>query len=67
MKSADPNGTKVKGLVYHTIRSPFNKALAENLQDQWQDNLGVNVDLPPRIATHAFFKRRTEKEYVALP
>ena len=61
-QSADPNKTKTKGLVYQYNPGAFNKAIAENLQSQWQDNLGVKVDLAATERA-TFFSRRTKKEY----
>lgn len=44
--SADPNGTKTKGLVYtYDPENPFNEPTAKFLQSQWQENLGVSVQL----------------------
>lgn len=46
LKSADPDGSKTKGLTYvYDPENPLNKATAENLQDQWNTNLGVQVSL----------------------
>jgi len=39
----DPNGAKVKGLVYTYDTNPFNKAVCTNLAAQWLQNLGVTV------------------------
>ena len=39
----DPNGAKVKNLVYTYDSDAFNKAVCTNLQLQWQKNLGVTV------------------------
>ena len=63
LQSADPNKTKTKGLVYQYNPSDFNKAIAENLQSQWQDNLGVKVDLQATERA-TFFSRRTKEEYI---
>jgi oligopeptide transport system substrate-binding protein len=63
LQSADPTGTKRKGLVYQYNPSAFNQAIAENLQSQWQDNLGVKVDLAA-TERQSFFQRRTKKEYI---
>jgi oligopeptide transport system substrate-binding protein len=63
LASADPNKTKTKGLVYQYNPSAFNKAIAENLQSQWQDNLGVKVDLAA-TERQTFFQRRTKLEYI---
>src|SRR5256712_7061415 len=62
LQRADPNTAKTKGLVYQYNPGAFNKAIAENLQSQWQDNLGVKVDLAATERT-TFFSRRTQKEY----
>jgi ABC-type transport system substrate-binding protein len=63
LKSADPTGTKTAHLVYNYNPSDFNKAIAENLQSQWQDNLGVKVDLAA-TERQSFFSRRTKQEYI---
>src|SRR2546425_6282490 len=63
LQSADPNKTKTKGLVYQYNPSDANKAIAENLQSQWQDNLGVKVDLQATERA-TFFSRRTKEEYI---
>jgi ABC-type oligopeptide transport system substrate-binding subunit len=48
LKSADPDGSKTKGLTYYyDPENSLNKAAAENLQDQWNTNLGVHVDIQP--------------------
>ena len=65
LKSADPTGTKTKGLVYQYNSGAFNKAVAENLQSQWQDNLGVKVDLAVNERA-TFFERRTKEEYIVF-
>ena len=63
LQSADPNKTKTKGLVYQYNPGAFNKAIAENLQSQWQDNLGIKVDLAT-TERQTFFQRRTKVEYI---
>jgi oligopeptide transport system substrate-binding protein len=46
LKSADPDGSKTKGLTYwYDPENPLNKAVAENLQDQWNTNLGVQISV----------------------
>ena len=48
LKQADPDGTKTKGLTYfYDPENALNKPTAEFLQDQWQTNLGVHVDVQP--------------------
>ena len=47
-RGADPDGSKTKGLTYfYDPENPLNAAVATNLQDQWQTNLGVHVDVQP--------------------
>jgi oligopeptide transport system substrate-binding protein len=41
----DPNGTKRQGLTYWYYSQDLTKTVAENLQSQWQQNLGVHVDI----------------------
>jgi oligopeptide transport system substrate-binding protein len=65
LASADPNKTKVKGLTYTYNTGAFNKAVAENLQSQWQDNLGVTVQLAA-VERATFFSRRTKQEYIVF-
>ena len=65
LKSADPTGTKTKGIVYQYNSGAANKAVAENLQSQWQDNLGVHVDLQVNERA-TFFERRTKEEYIVF-
>jgi oligopeptide transport system substrate-binding protein len=48
LKKADPDGSKTRGLTYvYDPENPLNKPTAEFLQDQWQTNLGVHVDIQP--------------------
>jgi oligopeptide transport system substrate-binding protein len=39
----DPNGTKRQGLTYWYYAQDLTKAVAENLQAQWEKNLGIHV------------------------
>jgi oligopeptide transport system substrate-binding protein len=59
----DPTGTKVHGLTYTFNASATNKATAENLQAQWQQNLGVTVKLET-VDRQTFFKNRDKKSYI---
>ncbi len=43
----DSNGSKVQGLQYRYNSSAGNTKIAQNLQSQWQANLGIKVDLAP--------------------
>jgi oligopeptide transport system substrate-binding protein len=43
----DPTGSKVKGMEYRYNSSAGNDKIAQNLQAQWMQNLGVNVKLVP--------------------
>lgn len=64
LKGADPDGSKTKGLVYtYDPENPLNKATAEFLQSQWQDNLGVHVELQAQSHS-AFIKARLSGHYV---
>ena len=65
LASADPNKTKVRGLTYTYNTGAFNKAIAENLQSQWQDTLGVTVQLAATERA-TFFSRRTKQEYIVF-
>jgi oligopeptide transport system substrate-binding protein len=48
LTSADPTGTKTKGITYvYDPENPLNGQVAQFLQDQWQTNLGVHVDVQP--------------------
>ena len=58
----DPNGTKVKGLVYTYNTSGFNKAVCENLASQWKANLNVAMQCTAQDRS-SFFKARTKCTY----
>jgi len=56
LKSADPDGSKTKGMTYvYDPENPINATTAQFLQDQWQTNLGVHVDVQPE--SHSQFIR----------
>src|SRR6202011_4340768 len=59
----DPNGTKQKGLVYWYNATSTNKAIADNLQSQWQTNLGVHVDTQSTDFP-TFLTARQDKKYI---
>lgn len=64
LKGADPDGSKTKGLIYvYDPENPLNKPTAEFLQSQWQDNLGVHVDIQAQSHS-AFIKSRLKGDYV---
>ncbi len=64
LTGADPTGSKTKGLTYvYDPSNPLNKPTAEFLQSQWQDNLGVHVDLQA-VSHSAFIKSRLKGDYV---
>jgi len=64
LKGADPDGSKTKGLTYtYDPNNPLNKDVAVFLQDQWQTNLGVHVDLAA-VDHSAFIKARLKGSYV---
>jgi oligopeptide transport system substrate-binding protein len=58
----DPNGAKVKGLIYQYNTSGFNKAVCENLASQWQKNLNVTVQCQVQDRS-SFFKTRNKCAY----
>ena len=63
-QNADPTGAKTKGLAYaYDSSSQLNKAIAESLQSQWQDNLGLHVDLQAEQHTQ-FVRARLNGQYV---
>jgi oligopeptide transport system substrate-binding protein len=59
----DPTGTKSKGLVYWYNAQSTNKAIADNLQSQWQTNLGVHVDTQSTDFP-TFLTARQDKKYI---
>jgi oligopeptide transport system substrate-binding protein len=61
-KAWDPDGSKVKGLVYTYNTNAFNKAVCENLASQWQQNLGVTVQCAAQDRA-SFFNARTKCSY----
>lgn len=64
LKSADPDGSKTQGLVYYyDPETPVFKDSAVFLQDQWQTNLGVHVDIQA-VSHHAFIQARLAGKYV---
>ena len=63
LQSADPTGAKTKGLVYtYDPENPLNASTATFLQDQWQTNLGVHVDIQP-VSHSQFIKGRLKGSY----
>jgi len=64
LQSADPSGTKTKGLTYtYDPENALNKPTAEFLQSQWHDNLGVDVSIAP-VSHSQFIKGRLKGQYV---
>jgi len=63
LQTWDPNGTKRVGLVYWYNASSTNKAIADNLQSQWQTNLGVHVDTQSTDFP-TFLTARQDKKYI---
>src|SRR6266581_2097141 len=61
-KQWDPDGSKVKNLVYTHNTSAFNKAVCENLASQWQANLGVKMQCTAQDRA-SFFNARTKCSY----
>ena len=63
LKSADPTGTKTANLTYaYDPETPVFKDSAVFLQDQWQTNLGVKVNLIA-VSHHAFIQARLAGKY----
>jgi oligopeptide transport system substrate-binding protein len=63
LQSADPNGSKTKGLTYtYDPENALNKPTAEFLQSQWHDNLGVDVSIAP-VSHSQFIKGRLKGQY----
>jgi oligopeptide transport system substrate-binding protein len=64
LQQADPTGAKTKGLVYaYDPENALNGSTAQFLQAQWNDNLGVHVDLLP-VSHSQFIKARLKGTYV---
>jgi oligopeptide transport system substrate-binding protein len=65
LASGDPTGAKTKNLTYYyDPNKAIYKATAENIQAQWQANLGIHVNIQPQDHA-AFIKSSTgKKEYV---
>jgi len=64
LKSADPDGSKTANLTYaYDPETPVFKDSAVFLQDQWQTNLGVHVNLLS-VSHHAFIQARLKGSYV---
>jgi ABC-type oligopeptide transport system substrate-binding subunit len=64
LQSADPTGAKTKGLIYvYDPEQPIYRDTAPFLQDQWQTNLGVKVELQKQSHS-AFIKSRLKGSYV---
>jgi oligopeptide transport system substrate-binding protein len=58
LKGADPDGSKTSNLTYtYDPETPVFKDSAVFLQDQWQTNLGVHVNLQA-VSHHAFIQGR---------
>jgi ABC-type oligopeptide transport system substrate-binding subunit len=64
LQQADPTGSKTKGLTYvYDPNNPLSAPTAENLQSQWQTNLGIHVDIQP-VDHSPFIKARLKGSYV---
>jgi len=61
-KAWDPDGSRVKGLVYSYNTSAFNKAVCENLASQWKKNLNVTVQCTAQDRK-SFFAARNKCGY----
>ena len=64
LKAGDPDGSKTSGLTYaYDSNNPLNASVAQFLQDQWQTNLGIHVNLLPQDHS-AFIKGYLSGKYV---
>jgi ABC-type oligopeptide transport system substrate-binding subunit len=64
LASADPTGSKAKGLAYtYDPENAFNETTAKFLQGQWQSNLGVSVELRA-VPRQSFITNRLRGDYV---
>lgn len=64
LRSGDPNGAKTTGLVYtYDPENPFNEPTARFLQSQWQQSLGVTVQLQA-VPRTTFVVQRLRGAYV---
>ena len=64
LKSGDPTGAKTANLTYYyDPNKAIYKATAENVQSQWQTNLGIKVNLQP-VDHSTFIKKYTSHSYV---
>jgi oligopeptide transport system substrate-binding protein len=64
VRSADPDGSKTRGLTYvYDPENPLNQTAAQYIQDQWQTNLGVHVDVQPESHSQ-FIKDRLAGKFV---
>jgi oligopeptide transport system substrate-binding protein len=64
LKQGDPDGSKTKGLSYaYDPNNPLNGQVAQFLQDQWQTNLGIHVNLTP-VDHSAFIKGYLSGKYI---
>ena len=64
MLDANGGASAVQGLSYaYDPNNPLNTSVAQFLQDQWQTNLGVHVDLTP-VDHSAFIKGYLSGKYV---
>src|SRR5881296_1583874 len=58
----DPNGSKVKNLIYTYNATAQNKAVCDNLASQWKQNLGVTVQCASQDRA-SFFNARNVCRY----
>lgn len=64
LAAADPAGSKTADLTYaYDSSNPINKDVAVFIQNQWQTNLGVHVDIQPYDLS-PFVKARLKGAYV---
>jgi oligopeptide transport system substrate-binding protein len=64
LKQYDPTGALTKNLTYSTNASALYSAVAQDLQSQWQTNLGVHVNINTVSDASIFISNRLAGKYV---
>ena len=64
LQQYDPSGSMTANLKYSYNVSDLNTKVAENLQSQWQTNLGIHVTLDPSSDASQFISNRLTGKYV---
>jgi ABC-type oligopeptide transport system substrate-binding subunit len=64
LKQYDPSGNLTKNLKYSYNAGGLNDPVASFLQDQWQTNLNIHVNLDPSSDASQFISNRLSGKYV---